>query len=319
MLLKTWELHPKACRLEKAEKTCLGLANRGGIQWCGPYTNANKSGFWLYPPVNMEFTWDGENFHIHHMDEYGCEDYRLVSGLVRPSDDSNFEKWCFPGVGRTKTTVGLVEKNVIQLWTGLIFETPPGWCLHIRSPVNFPRREIEIMEAVLETDWMQYDIWMNIVCMEKDRRISIKKDFPIAQIVPVRRETFKGEWGLEQRPLGRDTEDAERVFKYWLEYNKQKFEMGGKQPLTETLTKDSTTYFREKSRMLGKDMEPRGCPRHREKPPEHSGRCPFLNREKTLEEEREEFRTPKQHNAEYFALFERDISESLNKIAGGLG
>lgn len=300
MLVKSWRVHPKACKIKKAEKTCMGFANKGGVQWCGPYTNANKAGFWLYPPVDMEFTFDGENFKIHSMEEYGSEDYEVVKRLVKPSDESEVEKWCFPGVGRTKTTFGLVEKNVVQIWTGLIFETPPGWCLHIGSPVNFPRREIEIMEAILETDWLQYDIWVNVLCLDVGKRISIKKDRPLAQLIPMRREDFSDDWIHEDKNLCRDTPESERVFKYWLEYNKKKFESGGRQPLTETLKKDSTTYFRERNRLVSN-----------QNPPSRS--CPFAHN-KTIEEEREEFKQKKPNNAEFFAVFDRDPSKEMSII-----
>lgn len=306
MIIKAWKIHPKACRIEKAEKTCLGLANKGGVQWCGPYTNANKSGFWLYSPIEMDFTYDGEKFEIHGMEDYGPEDYDKVKGLVRPTDRSDIGKWCFPGIGRTKTTVGLVEKNVLQIWTGLIFETPPGWCLHIRSPINFPKRDVDVMEAILETDWMQYDIWINLSCSAPGR-VKITKEHPIAQLIPTRRESFKGEWSCSTEDLNRDTPEADRVFSYWLEYNKQKFELGGKQALTQTLTKDSTTYFRERSKALGKEMEP-----------ERRGSCPFAagrsRNIKTLEEELEEFKDSGL-KGESFPVFDKDVSESI-KIIG---
>jgi hypothetical protein len=53
------------------------------------------------------------------------------------------------------------------------------------------------------------------------------------------------------------------VFKYWLNYNKKKFENGGKQLLSSdgSLTKDSTTYFREKKRLLDGEDKPK-CPYH---------------------------------------------------------
>lgn len=305
MIVKAWQIHPKSSRIEKAEKTCMGLANEGGIQWCGPYANANMSGFWVYSPIEMEFSFDGENFQFHGMEEYGPEDYGIVKSLVRTSDQSDIDKWTFPGSGRTKTTIGVVEKNVIQIWTGLIFETPPGWCLHIRSPINFPRREIEVMEGILETDWMQYDIWINVVC-HKSEKIRISKDSPIAQIIPVRRESFKSEWSLHRENINRDSPEADRVFKYWVDYNKQKFEMGGRQPLTETLKKDSTTYFRERSRMLGKGMAPMAKP---------SG-CPFM-KQKNLEDQLAEFKDSGRPKADFFPLFERDNSESMRIIANG--
>lgn len=300
MFINAWQLHPKACRMEKAEKTCIGLANKGGVQWCGPYTNANKSGFWLYSPIDLDFTFDGENFHIHQSEDYGPDDYEIVRSLIRPSDGSQIDKWCFPGVGRTKITMGLVEKNVVQIWTGLIFETPPGWCLFIRDPVNFPKRNFEIMDAILETDWMQYDIWMNIVCSEG--RIRIGKDLPIAQIIPVRRETFKEEWSLSRRKIGREDPESERVFSYWLDYNKKKFEMGGNQMLTESLRKDSSTYFKERNRMVGGGMEA-SVPS-----------CPFAAKRKTIEQEIEEYKDSKP-KAEFFPVFDRDKTKELNLIA----
>jgi len=256
MHINLWEIHPQACKVEPAEKTCKNTANQAATQWCGPYVNANQSGFWLYSPIEIDLILKEDGFEILKCEHYGDEDFKEVSSLVRPEDESDFQKWTFPGYGRTKTTFGLVEKNVVQIWTGLIFETPPGWCLHIRSPINFPHEDFNVVEAVLETDWMQYDIWINLSINEKNKPISVRKEVPIAQIVPTRRESFKAEWSLKRSRINRDTPEAERVFKYWLHYNKQKFESGGNQALTETLTKDSTTYFRERSKILGKEMEP---------------------------------------------------------------
>jgi len=275
MQLKIWEVHPKACKIEKAEKSCKGVANQAAVQWCGPYVNANQSGFWVYPPVDMDFVLEDGKFKIINMESYDDEDYRIVRSLVRPEDHSDFEKWIFPNSGRTKLTLGFVEPNVMQLWTGLIFQTPPGWCLHIRNPINFPPQGFNIVEAVLESDWLQYDIWMNLSVTDVGKVISIRKDVPIAQLVPTRRESFKGEWETSREPINRDSDEADKVFKYWLHYNKQKFEFGGNQALTENLTKDSTTYFRERSRLLGKDMEPSKsvdkCP------PAQPSKCPFAH------------------------------------------
>lgn len=300
MIIKTWRVHPKASRIEKAEKTCKGAANKGGVQWCGPYSNANKLGFWLYSPIEIDFNFDGQKFHINHMEEYGSEDYEKVKSLIRPSDGSNIEKWCFPGVGRTKTTMGLVEENVFQIWTGLIFETPPGWCLHIKNPINFPSKNFSVMEGILETDWMQYDIWVNLVC--QPGRIKIEKNAPIAQLIPTRRESFKSDWEVQSKEINREDPDSEKAFKYWLDYNKQKFEMGGNQALTETLKKDSTTYFRERNRMLGRGMEPNKI----------SG-CPFAKNIKSLEEDIMEFKNSKPV-VEFYPVFHKDKTKELEII-----
>lgn len=256
MNLKIWELHSKASKVEQADKNCFGVANKAGVQWCGPYVNANQMGFWVYSPINIDFVFKNGKFEVLSIEDYSNEDYELVKSLVRPEDHCCYDKWIFPSTGRTKTTFSFVEPNVLQIWTGLIFQTPPGWCLQIRSPINFPYCGYNVVEAVLETDWLQYDIWINVSVSLCDTPLMISKDRPLAHIVPVRRESFKGEWELDRNKLNRDTPEAESVFKYWINYNKQKFEFGGKQPLSENLTKDSTTYFKEKTKLIGKEMEP---------------------------------------------------------------
>lgn len=288
MNIKIWEIHPQACRVEHAEKTCLGSANKAGVQWCGPYSNANQTGFWLYSPIDMDFSLENGEFKVINSEKYSDEDYHIVKSLIKPDDNSNFEKWIFPNIGRTKTTFALVEKNVMQLWTGLIFQTPPGWCLQIRSPINFPYMGFNIVEAILETDWLQYDIWMNLSVTSPNSIIRLRKEFPIAHLVPIRRESFKAEWEIQREKINRDTPEAEEVFKYWIGYNKQKFEFGGKQQLSKTLTKDSTTYFKEKTRLIGKQMEPytdvEKCP----EPPK--SRCPYSH---LHSEQKEDFKEPK--------------------------
>lgn len=267
MELKVWQIHPKASRIEKSEKTLKGHANKAAIKWCGPYTNANEFGFWLYPPVNLDFIYKDGKIKIENMEQYGDEDYHIVKNLIKKEDQSEIEKWIFPGIGRTKTTCSLVEPNVLQLWTGLIFQTPPGWCLEIRSPINFPYSGYSVMEAILETDWMQYDIWLNIECHKENELIEIRKEKPIASLLPLRRESFKEDWSSTVSNINRSTKESNDVFEYWISYNKQKFEYGGKQQLTETLTKDSTTYFKERNRLLGKQMEPY----------QDVSKCPFLS------------------------------------------
>lgn len=307
MNLKVWEVHPQASKIEHADKNCLGKANSAGVHWCGPYVNANQTGFWVYSPIDIDFVFKDGKFEVTSMDEYSNEDYKIVSSLIKTDDNSNFEKWIFPSTGRTKTTFSFVEPNVMQIWTGLIFQTPPGWCLQIRSPINFPYSGFNIVEAILETDWLQYDIWMNVSVTAHNVPLSIKKDTPLAHLVPIRRESFKGEWEFQRERINRNTPEAEEVFKYWLNYNKQKFEFGGKQALSENLTKDSTTYFKEKNRLIGKNIEP-----YSDVDKNHSkSKCPFAHMHRDLND-LDELKKEKP-SAEYEPVVNNFIFERFSK------
>jgi hypothetical protein len=253
--LKVCRLHPAGCRIVPAEKTLHGTAHRGGVRFCGPFTNANRSGWWVFPPVDIDITWlGGTEFEHTLLSPYDPVDADLVRFLADDEDLEHIKHWTGPE-GRTKFTWGLVEAGVVQIWTGCIFETPPGWALQIRSPANFPVRGCHVMEAVLETDWLHYDIWLNLVFDRVGESIALRRDEwpPIAQLVPVPRETYDADWKLEEEMANRNSDDADRVFKYWLEYNRKKFAGTGTTPIPQSdATKDASTYYKERKRILRK-------------------------------------------------------------------
>jgi hypothetical protein len=255
--LKVWRLHTSSCPIVRADKTLNGTANRGGVRFCGPFTNANQAGWWIFPPVDIDITWrGGRDFEHELLTPYSDVDGDLLRFLAAEEDQQHIHAWS-PLGGRTKFTWGLVEDGVVQIWTGCIFETPPGWGLQIRSPVNFPARTCHVMEGVLETDWLQYDIWLNLVFDRPDEVVRLRRDEwpPIAQIVPVPRESYDVRWEMDDELINRNSEDADRVFTYWLEYNRKKFAGTGTTPIPLSdppATKDSSTYYKERKRILGR-------------------------------------------------------------------
>lgn len=253
--LKVWRLHPNGCPIVPAEKTLRGTANRAGVRWCGPFTNANQAGWWVFPPVDMDVVWKGgKDFDAQILTPYTDADYHLIRFLLKDSDGAEPNRWLGEG-GRTKFSWGLVEEGVAQIWTGCIFQTPPGWGLHIRSPVNIPPRACHVMEAVLEADWLQYDIWLNLAFDRPNEVVRLRRDDwpPIAQLVPVRRETYDARWSLDEELLHRNTDEANSVFEYYVQYNQKKFAGEGTDRLSTAdpaVTKDSATYFKERKRAL---------------------------------------------------------------------
>lgn len=252
--LKVWRLHPDGCRIEPAERTVNGTAPREAVRFCGPFTHANKAGFWVFPPVDVDIVWrGGRDFEWDLLTPYSDADDHLIRLLV--DDVAGIESW-LPQGGRTKFSWGLVDEGVVQIWTGCIFQTPPGWALHLRSPINVPPRPYHVMEAMLETDWLHYDIWLNVAFDQPNETVSLRRDAwpPIAQLVPVPRETYAAPWSLESEMVSRNSSDAEAIFDYFVEYNRKKFASGGKHPRSHedpSERKDSVTYYKERRRLVG--------------------------------------------------------------------
>lgn len=258
MELEIWRLHPGGCRVEKAEKTVKGTANEGATKWCAPYSQANSLGWLIYPPTDIDIIWKSpKTFEYRHISDYNDYDHHFVRGMIREEDQVNPNRWCPPG-GRTKFTWGAADDNVVQIWTGMILKTPPGWCLQIRSPINceLPHRFhnvgpiCSIQEGLLETDWMQYDIWINVQFHVQNKWVYLRRSqaLPLAQLVPVHRDSMSG-WTKSERAVTRSSPEGEAVFKFWIDYNHQKYGSGGNQHASAEhpeVMKDSTTYFRER-------------------------------------------------------------------------
>lgn len=251
--LKVWRLHPRGCPIVAAERTLHGTAPEGAARFCGPFTHANKAGWWLFPPVDIDITWRGGlEFEHEVLTEYSDVDAVLIDFLLTDEQRPLTERW-LPG-GRTKFTWGLVEPGVVQLWTGAIFQTPPGWGLHVRSPINWAPRDLHVMEAVLETDWLHTDIWLNLKFDTVGQKVSLRRNSwpPLAQLVPVPRQAYDTPWRMEEATLHRRSQEADQVFSDFVDYNNKKFAHGGRQRWSAqdpSLTKDSTTYYRERRRV----------------------------------------------------------------------
>lgn len=252
--LKVWRLHPSSSKLARAEKTLHGTAHPGGIRYCGPFTNANAAGWWVFPPVDVDIEWKGgRDFDYELLSPYDDTDWHLVRFLADEEDREHIDQWSRGG-GRTKFTWGLLEEGVVQIWTGLMFETPPGWALQMRSPANFTPRACHVMEAVLETDWLQYDIWLNLVFDRPGEVVRLRRNGwpPIAQLVPVARDTCSVRWKMEEETINRNSEAADNAFRFWLQYNQKKFAGNGTNPIPLSdppATKDSSTYYKERKRL----------------------------------------------------------------------
>jgi len=244
MKLTVWRLSPYACRVEPAEKTLKGNANKEAVIWCHPFSTANRLGWWIYPPADLDVTWDGEKLSHEMHGEYPSIERSIIQQLSNRKE----EVWW----NRSKFTWGLVEPNVFQMWTGLIFQTPPGWSLLVRSPINHEKEPFHIMEGVIEADWMQYDIWLNVVMDNSTQVAKFRRaqNTPIAQIIPVQRAAYSADWELETRAVENATEEGNRVFSFWYQYNVKKFNGEKKQPLGEGYFKDAKTFYRERNRCL---------------------------------------------------------------------
>ena len=86
----------------------------------------------------------------------------------------------------------LQEPGLIQLWTGLVARTAPGWSLLVRAPANVPRSgTYELFEGIIETDHWFGPLITNMRLTKTDVPIDFRADFPLLQVQPLPRQAYE--------------------------------------------------------------------------------------------------------------------------------
>jgi hypothetical protein len=160
------------------------------MRYCDALTSATGYGYWLFPPMDIKLLWDGEQVFW----SYG-ED---ATWLPLSGTDSGAVQ--FPGyAARFDHTVpeflrgysppfltALPELGGVQIWTGLLARTRPGWSLAVRSPVNLPGIPgLVAWEGVVETDIWFGPLFTNVRLTRTDVPVQIRAYAPFLQVQPV--------------------------------------------------------------------------------------------------------------------------------------
>lgn len=241
--IQIWRLHSQGCRVTKADGTLGGEAPESARKYCGPFIQANRAGFYLYSPVDVDITWHGS-------DDWSCtpgtafwsDDELIQVNAMSAGEHSLHEMRAF--LPRTKLFLPGVSnepRHTAQLWTGCIFQTEPGWALWLRNPINRGyEAPFHIEEAILETEWLHQDIWLNLRFLVPDQKAILRRNGPpIAHLVPIPCSALEG-WECVEKQFDPHEAGAREVFEWWRGYNMEKF---CSSPST---AKDSEIYHRRK-------------------------------------------------------------------------
>jgi len=246
-LLKVFRIHPNGVRIEKAERTLKGKANKDALVWCGPYGIANSLGWWIYPGFDLDITCHSEPVPGGFTGRWGGNfSYSIKSYdqsdifQMKEFETKNPNKYGQIYNGRQHYSIDEPEKNCISLWTGCVFQMPKDWCLLIKTPTNIGLMydhgcPAMVQEGLLELDWMRYDIWTNFKFHTLNKTLSFRKDqdWPIAQLIPIHRSSFDTQWQTEEKYMNPNDEDCVRMYERYSEYNYKKWQLQGeKDPFT---------------------------------------------------------------------------------------
>lgn len=178
---------------QRADRSADGMASMRAYRYCEPMTTASAFGWYIYPPLNFRLLLEGDEISWTY--EGADARYPLTgSGAQFPGFRRFFEDAAPDGVKRLAPPFLAASRDpgVVQIWSGLLARTTPGWALLSRKPANIPITKPYVhFEGVVETSRWFGPLFTNLRLTRTDCPIDFHVTQPLFQVQAVRTECYR--------------------------------------------------------------------------------------------------------------------------------
>jgi hypothetical protein len=178
---------------QRADRAAGGVLPTRAFRYCEAITTASALGWYVFSPIAFSLLWDGDDISWTYE---GAPHWYHLTVAQFPDFSANFDA---AAPDRIKTyappfLAALPEPGLVQIWSGLVARTRPGYSLVSRPPVNLPRgRGYDVFEGVIETDRWFGPLFTNIRLTRTHAPVAIGIDFPLFQVQPIDRALYSND------------------------------------------------------------------------------------------------------------------------------
>jgi hypothetical protein len=172
------------CPIRADRSGCGSLPTRA-FRYCEPATSAAAFGWYVFSPINFSVQWDGNDMiwtwegagRWYPLKVAQFPGFRDQFYALAPEESRDFSP---------PFLVALQEPGLLQMWTGLVLRTRPGWSSLVRAPANVPRSSsYEVYEGIIETDHWFGPLITNIRITKTGIPVDFLMDRPLLQVQPI--------------------------------------------------------------------------------------------------------------------------------------
>lgn len=183
-------LIPQARLPQRADRSAAGTLPTRAFRYCEPVTSASAFGYYIFPPINFSLMWDGSDITWTYE---GAESWLPLKLAQFPHFAAHFDERAPEEIrGFSPPFLGAFqEPGLLQMWTGLVMRTSPGWSTLVRPCPNLPRAGgYELYEGIIETDRWFGPLITNFRLTRTNVPIEFRSDYPLLQVQPIPREAL---------------------------------------------------------------------------------------------------------------------------------
>ncbi len=186
-----YSLIPDARLPQRADRSAAGSLPTRAFRYCEPVTTAAAFGYYVFVPISFSLMWDGYDIMwTYEGNEHG---WLPLQRAQFPYFSQHFDERVPEEIQGFSPPflASLQEPGLVNVWTGLIARTRPGWSLLVRPVANMPRRGgYELFEGVVETDRWFGPLITNMRLTKTDTPIEFNNELPLFQVQPIPREAL---------------------------------------------------------------------------------------------------------------------------------
>jgi Family of unknown function (DUF6065) len=210
VICEFFRLIPGAPDPRRADRSADGTLPVIAYRYCEAIASASAFGWYLYPPLNFSLIWDGTEIAWTYEEADGWYPLR---GAQYPGFLESFEKIAPAGHDDLAPTFLVQGKlpGVVQIWSGYLARTAPGWALLSRGTANIPKTQgYESFEGIVETDNWFGPLFTNVRLLRINSPVEFHMRYPLFQVQPLLRECYREPSFDVRDAVDLDAEDWQR-------------------------------------------------------------------------------------------------------------
>lgn len=201
---------------QRADRSAAGTLPTRAYRYCEAVTSAAAYGWWVFPPTDLQFLWDGHDIFWQCTGE--SDWLPLMPAAQFPNYSARFDAMAPEALAGCSPPflTALPEPGTLQVWTGLIARTAPDWSLLIRAPANLPSPGgYALYEGIVEADRWFGPLFTNLRFTRSHTPVRLREYFPFAQVQPLPRLAYSD---ATMRAIAPTTEMSELTADDWTDY-----------------------------------------------------------------------------------------------------
>ncbi|MGV9807698.1 DUF6065 family protein [Micromonospora chersina] len=204
--VEVYSLYADSRPAEAASPSLGGSLPVRAVRQCPPVAVGSGLGWYVYPPADFALRWDGQETEWSLLEENEPVRWRSLAGgydgrlpdaaaqLAKAPDRFRDDLDIFDRYGGEIPFIDVDPRagNMVELVTGVMARTSPGWCLLARGAPNWPAPTgLQIYEGVVETDWYTSLLPTILRLTEPGRVVRFYRNLPVMCLQPVHRAVLE--------------------------------------------------------------------------------------------------------------------------------